>query len=331
MARGMLSRKRIGQLQKNRETAAPPVLAVARPLEEDGGLPFPTGTDAPEAAPIWDAESPAALPEEKKPEPPGEKAAAPQTPPDEAVPPPGEYDSSRTFTEGISAARSHRTRSLNYYLANRLSGLDDQQILELLLQLAIPYRNTGPLAGELMQRFGGLPGVLGAGVGLLQRTEGMTVEASVLLDMIMRVARRAFDLQNSGGELLDTEQKAGRFLVKKFYGMTNEVLLLLCLDNACRLIGCHQMTEGSSSAARLNLRKICETAMQCNAPVVILAHNHPGGQAYPSNEDIRATRHLRFLLQMMDICLADHFIVAGNSWRSMAMLGELSASPPSVI
>lgn len=347
MAKGMLSQSRIEQLRKKKKPASPPVLTVVRPRDGDGELPFPTAVETPEAAPLWDGKAKLPPPDTKKPK--GKvkkKAAAPekpasppeapviqpvQPPPEPPAPPPEEYDNGRTFREGVSAAQSHRTRALNYYLANQLSGLDDQQILELLLQFAIPYRNTGPLAADLIRQFGGLPGVLGAGVGLLQRVEGMTVEAAALLDMVMRVARHAFDLQNAGGELLDTDQKVGQFLVKKFYGMTNEVLFLLCLDNACRLIGCHQMAEGSSSAARMDLRKICETALQCNAPVVILAHNHPSGRPFPSNEDIRATRQLQRLLQLMDIHLADHLIIAGDSWRSMARMGELSDARLTVV
>ena len=44
---------------------------------------------------------------------------------------------------------------------------------------------------------------------------------------------------------------------------------------------------------------------------MILAHNHPGGRAYPSGEDIRATSRLQGLLKMVDIDLVDHFIIAG--------------------
>ena len=152
-----------------------------------------------------------------------------------------------------------------------------------------------------------------------------------LLDMVMRVARRSVEEQNSPGDLLNSDDKVGKFLVGKFFGMTNEALYLLCLDNACRLISCTLLSEGSSSIARLELRKVIGTALQCNAPTVILAHNHPGGRAYPSDEDIRATTRLQGILRLMDINLVDHFIVAGEKWKSMARMGELSVTRTTIL
>lgn len=234
-----------------------------------------------------------------------------------------EYDDSQTFEDGKSAAKQRRSEFLEYYMENDLQGFSDRNVLEMLLHFAISYRNTSQIADELLHVFGSLPGVLGAGVQRTMEIPGMTREAAVLVDMLMRVAQRAVERQNAATDLLDTDEKVGDFLTRKFFGMTNEAMLLLCLDNACRLISCTKLSSGISNRTGVDLRMICETAFRCNAPIVILAHNHPGGKAYPSDEDIRATVRIQNLLRMVDVNLVDHFVVSGEHWKSMAKMGEL--------
>lgn len=247
--------------------------------------------------------------------------------PEEQLPEgPPEYDDNMVYTAGHSELAKHREEYIRYYLANRFAGFKNYQVLEMLLHFAFPQRNTAMLAESLMERFGSLHGVLGAGVGLLETVKGMTRQSAVLLDMVMQTAQRAVEEQNRSNDLLNTDQKVGEYLLRKFYGLTNETIFLLCLDNNCRLVSCTQLAQGSSSTARVSVRQICETAIISNSPNVILAHNHPGGRAYPSSEDIRTTSRLQGLLKMVDIDLVDHFIVAGDEWKSMAQMGELAVT-----
>lgn len=355
MAKGRLSKEAVarlrGEADKQADGGRVPAAPAPAEVPPGDGIPFRPSENVPAAVQkLWASEGwgkeeskPAGGPAKKprrKASPAGEdpqqeEAPSPLPPADktepaaEAVPrpdilPPGEYDQSLTFSEGVSPARSRRAEYLNYYLHNNITGLDSGQVLELLLQFAIPYRNTEPVAAQLLERFGGLPGVLGAGLDRLRETEGVSDEAAALLDMVMRVARRSVEEQNSPGDLLNTDEKAAQYLTAKFYGMTTEALYLLCLDNTCRLISATQVAEGSSCVARVEVRQVIETALRHNAPVVILAHNHPGGRAYPSDEDIRATRRIHSILRMMDINLVDHFIIAGDEWKSMARMGELA-------
>lgn len=238
--------------------------------------------------------------------------------------PPPEYDPLLTFTDGVNGLSLRKNGFLDYYQAAHLNGLDSRQILELILQFAVPFRNTAPLADELLSRFGSFYGVLGAGVDQLMTIKGMTREASVLLDMFIRVARLAVDEQNTGNDLLNTDERVAQYLINKFFGLTTETIMMLCLDNTCRLINCTALAQGSSCVSRISTRRVFEIALGCNAANVILAHNHPGGIAYPSQEDIRATELVSKLLKSLDVELLDHVILAGKEWCSMARMGCLA-------
>ena len=60
-----------------------------------------------------------------------------------------------------------------------------------------------------------------------------------------------------------------------------------------------------------------QTALRHNATAVVLAHNHPGGSAVPSREDVATTQQLRKVLSPAGIALLDHIVVAGDEFMSM--------------
>ena len=70
-------------------------------------------------------------------------------------------------------------------------------------------------------------------------------------------------------------------------------------------------------------RLVLEAALNSNAHSVVLCHNHPGGVALPSEDDICTTRYLQQLMEGVGIIVLDHVIVAGNQTYSMAQHGEL--------
>jgi DNA repair protein RadC len=84
------------------------------------------------------------------------------------------------------------------------------------------------------------------------------------------------------------------------------------------MLCCKEIGEGSVNSAGVPVRRIVETALGVNATTVVLAHNHPSGIAVPSNEDIQTTQRIATALNAVEIYLADHIVVAGDDFVSMA-------------
>ena len=78
----------------------------------------------------------------------------------------------------------------------------------------------------------------------------------------------------------------------------------------------------------LNFRQVCEIAFQYRCYNVILAHNHPGGIARPSVQDVRLTERLFTILHSLDIRLLDHFIVTETECVSLTELGYIGMGKP---
>jgi DNA repair protein RadC len=102
-----------------------------------------------------------------------------------------------------------------------------------------------------------------------------------------------------------------------------EVIYVLCLDARRRVLCCREIGRGVVNAAAVNARRVAELALEQRASAVILSHNHLSGSALPSFEDESATRSMEKALALVGVELADHIVVAGCDYVSMAESGVL--------
>lgn len=78
---------------------------------------------------------------------------------------------------------------------------------------------------------------------------------------------------------------------------------------------------GTLNSCHIHPREVFTRAVACRAAAVILAHNHPSGNAQPSEEDIGITRKLVDAGNLLDIPVYDHIIVTANNFESLKQSG----------
>ena len=152
---------------------------------------------------------------------------------------------------------------------------------------------------------------------------GVGPGAATLIKVVPRVPRRPRTSAAAPEKVLDTTERIGAFFLEQFVAQTQEVVYQLCLDAKGRMICCRKVSEGDVAGVGLNLRRIVENALRCNAVLVALAHNHPSGVALPSHEDEIATIQIRDALAAVDVHLVDHIIVADDDYVSLRHEGLL--------
>ena len=224
----------------------------------------------------------------------------------------------------MSLHDGHRARLKKRFLEYGAEGIDDVNLLELLLFFALPRVDTNETAHELLARFGTIDGVLEASADELLATPGVGESATVLLKLIPTLAKRYLAAKNSIGSILASTEDAGDFLLPRFLGERDETVLLVCMDTKMKVVSCRKIASGDVSVAHLSIRKVVEQALAQNAPYVILAHNHIGGFALPSVEDVNATLQLRDALSLVGVTLIDHIVVSGDDFVSMKDDGSLA-------
>ena len=211
----------------------------------------------------------------------------------------------------------HRQRMKARFMKNGFQGFSEHEIMELLLYYCLPKSDINALAHTLVDYFGSVLQVLSAPAGELEKIPGVGPAVITYLSLLRETHRYLNISHGKEKERLLGIDDFGRYLLDYFFGSGNETVYLLCLDAKGMVINCYLMCEGSVTSANLSFRKVIDTAIRSNAASAVLAHNHPGGLALPSPEDIAVTNRLAKALHMADVTLVDHIIVAENDYISM--------------
>lgn len=104
-----------------------------------------------------------------------------------------------------------------------------------------------------------------------------------------------------------------------------EQLLSIALDTKNQVIGFERVYRGNVAGSSVRVAEVLKLPVRLNAPVLIIAHNHPSGDPTPSFEDIRITEELRNAGKLLDIELLDHIIVSDNGrHQSLRALGHFA-------
>src|SRR5436190_2768692 len=96
----------------------------------------------------------------------------------------------------------------------------------------------------------------------------------------------------------------------------NEVLFSIFLNAKNEVLATRELGEGTVAQASAFPRRIVEEALRTKATSLILAHNHPGGIAEPSEHDLAITKEIEKALALVDVSLQDHVILASKDYYS---------------
>ena len=222
-------------------------------------------------------------------------------------------------------------------LARGAGALSDAELLALLLRTGTAGRGVLQMAQELLAEpeieagtrkvtggFGGISGLLNAGVEDLKRVKGMGGNAKrAELVAVLELARRALAQQLTAREVFSSPGAVKQYLQLELASKEHEVFAVLFLDAQNRLIAMEVLFRGTLTQTSVYPREVVLHALQHRAAAVVLAHNHPSGTVQPSRADEALTQTLKAALALVDVRVLDHVIVAPGDALSMAEKGLL--------
>ena len=217
----------------------------------------------------------------------------------------------------MSVHDGHRRRMQERFLNNGLASFEKHEVLELLLYYCVPRMDTNEIAHRLVDRFKTVGCVLQATPEELMSVEGVGENTATYLALLNESMRYVGVERSKEMEYLTSTEAYARYMKELFLGMNNEAVYMLCLDAKMMVIGHYLICEGSVVSASIPTRTVMSKALSCNAVYVVLAHNHPGGLAIPSEEDEEVTTYIEMMLRGIDVTLLDHIIVSDNDYISL--------------
>jgi DNA repair protein RadC len=230
-------------------------------------------------------------------------------------------------SEASNVHSGHRERMYDRFLADGgFEHFQPHEVLEFLLYRNTPRSDTNKTAHLLLDKYGSLLDVLRTPPAELCKTKGLTLRAAADLYALYQ-AQRLLPAVGEGIEIddgrpvLDCFARVVSFLQNRLVYEETEIVYVVCLDNASRLIKTDKLTDYMPAEASVNIRTIVYIATVAAASGVILAHNHPTGKSQPSAQDKELTRLLADALAAIGIPLLDHIIIARGGNFSFSQTG----------
>ncbi|MFQ5581005.1 MAG: DNA repair protein RadC [Mariprofundaceae bacterium] len=225
------------------------------------------------------------------------------------------------MTPSKDTVKGHRERLRQRFAEHGFEGFHDYEVLELLLTYALPRVDVKPVAKQLLKAFGTLAGVFDAPVAELSQIKGIGEKGAVFLALVRQVEVRYLASDLPGKSVFDRPEKVRAHLRLLVQGRGMECFGAIFTDQQHRHIATQIMSEGTVDRAVVYPRNLMKRALELDAKGMILFHNHPGGTARASEEDIRLTRQMSEAGRPLDIKVLDHFLIAGKEVLSFKERG----------
>lgn len=212
----------------------------------------------------------------------------------------------------------HRLRMKERFKLHGFEGFEEHEILEFLLFYAVPQGNTNETAHRLLEAFGSLSAVMDAPLQSIEQIKGMGEHSAIFLKMIPQACRCYLKDKDNYQSKIMSDDVMGRVLFGHFVGKVDEAVALLLMDSKRKQLFCGIVTEGTVNSVNIYIRKLVALALQYNASLAVLAHNHPSGVALPSKDDLVTTQMVKEALALVGVRLIDHFIITDDDFVSLA-------------
>lgn len=209
----------------------------------------------------------------------------------------------------ISYTSGHRARLREKFLETKLV---DSELLELLLTYAIPRIDVKPIVKDLIAKFGNIQGVMNASVEELNRVRGVGDNIAIFLKAMHDAMQRHYVAAMKDAPIFHNPTVLENYAKAMLSNKKVEEFHILYLDSKYQLLEDYLHSSGTIDWAAVYPREVVKRALDLNAKVVIMLHNHPNNIASFSTEDIEMTDQVRAKLRSMDIEFFDHLLIAGG-------------------
>jgi DNA repair protein RadC len=171
------------------------------------------------------------------------------------------------------------------------------------------------VARDLLKEYGSLEGASRCGIKELRKISGIgpvkAVELVAAFSLGKRLAREKLSKQK-----LDSPELVHELVGAEMRMLRKESLRVILLNTRYRSLGFEEISIGSVNESIAHPRDVFRPALIASAYAVIVVHNHPSGDASPSQTDHSLTRRLAEAAELLQIKLLDHIIIGAPTERS---------------
>lgn len=144
----------------------------------------------------------------------------------------------------------------------------------------------------------------------------ITQDQALALLASMELGKRLVLTDIPESDHITSPADAAQVLMGRLRHETHERFLVVLLNTKNRIISIRQISEGSLTSAVVHPREVYAPAIVAHAAAILVAHNHPSGDPYPSIDDRNLTSALSKAGDLIGIPLMDHIIIGNGRYYS---------------
>jgi DNA repair protein RadC len=204
--------------------------------------------------------------------------------------------------------------------------LSDAELIAIFLRVGVKGLSAVDLARQLLVRFKTIRGLLQAPLEEFKQIHGLGPVKYAQLHAALELGRRYLREQIEKKDVLNNSIATKKFLLSQLRDCHREIFAAIFLNSQNQVICYEELFQGTIDHANVYPREVVERALFHHAAKLIFAHNHPSGNAEPSQADISLTHKLITALALLNMTVLDHFIIGGNEIISLMEIGLLCPS-----
>lgn len=207
-----------------------------------------------------------------------------------------------------------------------IKALSTVELMAIIFSTGVSGKSVIQLSNEILaDAEGHLSKVARLSVGeLLKRYKGIgRAKALSLLAALELGSRAGADARAVSDPKVTGPEDAYQLMRQYFERLDHEQFWVMMLNRANHVIGTYCVSQGGMAATVVDVKIIMRKALEKNAQVLILAHNHPSGNMMPSAQDDSLTRRIVEAAKLFEIPVLDHLIITDAGYYSYRDSGKL--------
>jgi len=197
--------------------------------------------------------------------------------------------------------------------------LSDAELLAILIGSGNSEQSAVGLMQQVLKNYDhNLVSLSKASVNELQQFKGIGEAKAISILAALEIGNRKIQSQVKDKIQISNSRDAYQFLAQYMAELVHEEFWVLYLNRANKVLSKEVLSSGGISGTIVDIRILLKRCVELLCSSVVLLHNHPSGNLYPSEEDKKLTKKIREACMHLDIQVIDHIIITHKGYYSFA-------------
>ncbi len=195
--------------------------------------------------------------------------------------------------------------------------LSTEELIALIIRTGNKSDTAIDLANNLINKAKGLRGVIDFTPEEFMEYKGIGKAKGTQLCAVIELSKRINQSKYHDEIRINSPDNVVSLMMSELRYLKQEHLYAILLDVKSKMIGKILISKGGLSSSIVHPREVFKLAIKKSSASIILVHNHPSGEPNPSNEDIKITKRLYSVGEIIGIEILDHIIIGDGKYISL--------------